>query len=76
MANEMANLTFQKLANEAERKYPIMEISNKNFGKFLAILSSPNFQKLTNLASYQIGKKLAKNVSLEMTLIKSEKRRL
>ena len=47
MANKvfMANLTFHKLTNEAERRYP----TTKNVGKFfvlLCILASPHFHKL------------------------------
>ena len=57
MANEMAHLTFQKLANEAERNY------KENFVKFFAILATPNFQNLAKLI-----RNLPKKMSLEMTL--------
>ena len=53
MANEMANLNFQNLANKAERKYP------KKVRQVFCYFGKSNFQ---------IGKKHAKKMSLEMTL--------
>ena len=47
----MANLTSQKLANEAERKCPEKTLA----GKFFAILASPNFQKLAKKVSLEIA---------------------
>ena len=57
MANENGKfLTFQKLADEAERKYP-----KKNFGKVFAILASPNFQNLNKLAENLPKKNVVRN---------------
>ena len=38
ITNKIANITFHKLANEAEQKYP-----KKTFDKIFAILASPHF---------------------------------
>ena len=46
---------FQKFANEAERKYP------KNLSKFFAILASPNFQNLVQLARKIAQKSVVRN---------------